>query len=267
MPTKSPHRQPSPRLAPIPPLPHPTAYYEPRPARLTGVPVQDQSHYFTSPTEPAAVVWRRVRLAGHDFDVATAGGVFSATKLDLGTQVLLRTVANADHRLPVSGLLVDVGCGWGALSLVMATLAPKAQVWAVDSNPRALELTRLNAQRAGLDNLQVATVNQAAAFRPDVIWSNPPIRVGKAALHQLLTDWLSRLTPTGHATLVVQRHLGADSLAQWLTDQGYPTERLASAKGYRVLTCRSRGSQFEDQPPPGEPGRSRPSQEDQSPPS
>ena len=201
---------------------------------------QGPSHYFTNPSDPTTVTWQHLRLAERTFDIATASGVFSAAKVDLGTQVLLRKVAGPDHQLPHAGLLVDVGCGWGALSLVMATLAPGAQVWAVDVNLRALELTSLNAQRAGLDNLKVATPDQVGTLRPDVIWSNPPIRVGKPALHQLLDNWLSRLAPNGHADLVIQRHLGADSLAKWLASQGYPTERLASAKGYRVLRCQSR---------------------------
>ena len=71
--------------------------------------------------------------------------------------------------------------------------------------------------------------------RFDLIWSNPPIRIGKAELHDLLRRWLGRLTPTGSAVLVVHKHLGADSLQRWLIDQGHPTERLASRAGYRLL--------------------------------
>ena len=77
---------------------------------------------------------------------------------------------------------------------------------------------------------------RAGDVRFDLIWSNPPIRIGKAALHELLATWLGRLTRRGPAVLVVQKHLGADSLQRWLIDeQGWPTERLASAKGYRLL--------------------------------
>ena len=197
-------------------------------------------HYFTNPIDPvglADVTWRQVHLAGHGFEVATASGVFSASKVDLGTQVLLRTLASTPQPLPKTGQLVDLGCGWGPLSLIMATLAPQAQVWAVDVNQRALELTQLNATRAGLNNITVATPDQAKDVNPDVIWSNPPIRIGKDALHQMLANWFDRLTQSGHACIVVQRNLGADSLAKWLTSRGYPTQRLASAKGYRVLKC------------------------------
>ena len=71
--------------------------------------------------------------------------------------------------------------------------------------------------------------------RYDEIWSNPPIRIGKPALHELLATWLPRLKPDGMAWLVVGRNLGADSLQAWLIAQGWATERIASAKGFRVF--------------------------------
>ena len=72
----------------------------------------------------------------------------------------------------------------------------------------------------------------------DEIWSNPPIRIGKQPLHDLLLRWFPRLRPGGRAVMVVGKNLGADSLQAWLTDQGWPTTRLASAKGFRVLESR-----------------------------
>jgi 16S rRNA G1207 methylase RsmC len=192
------------------------------------------------------VTWREVRLAGHQFTVATAPGVFSAAKVDLGTQVLLRTLASQDD-LQTTGQALDLGCGWGALALVMAQKAPKATIWAVDVNPTALALTKLSASRAGLTNLVTATPDQAQDLRPDLIWSNPPIRVGKDQLHQLLATWLDRLAPGGAAKLVVQRHLGADSLARWLQNRGHQVTRLASAKGYRVLHV-APGAETNNQP-------------------
>jgi 16S rRNA (guanine1207-N2)-methyltransferase len=69
----------------------------------------------------------------------------------------------------------------------------------------------------------------------DCIWSNPPIRIGKPALHEMLLTWLARLTPAGTATMVVHKHLGGDSLQRWLIEQGHPTERIASSSGYRIL--------------------------------
>ena len=121
----------------------------------------------------------------------------------------------------------------------MALHAPEATVWAVDVNERALELTRENARRLGAVNVRAVRpddVPEAVQF--GAMWSNPPIRVGKAALHALLLRWLPRLRSGGQAHLVVQRHLGADSLHAWLAAElaGQAiVERAGSAKGYRVL--------------------------------
>ena len=72
----------------------------------------------------------------------------------------------------------------------------------------------------------------------DLIWSNPPIRIGKDALHQMLTTWLGRLAPGAAAYLVVQRNLGSDSLQRWLAETGWQAERFAARVGYRVLEVR-----------------------------
>jgi 16S rRNA G1207 methylase RsmC len=120
---------------------------------------------------------------------------------------------------------------------VLATAAPRATVYAVDVNARALDLARRNAEAVGAaDRVRAVTPGEVPAdMRFTQLWSNPPIRVGKAELHELLTRWLPRLAPDGVAWLVVARHLGGDSLHRWLTEQGWPTERHASQKGYRVL--------------------------------
>lgn len=179
----------------------------------------------------------RVRLAGREVDVVTAGGVFSGDRIDLGTSVLLREVPEP----PDSGDLLDLGCGWGPLALTMALDSPQARVWAVDVNARARELTGLNAARLRLGNLRTAGPDEVPGdVRFAAIWSNPPIRVGKDQLHALLLRWLPRLADGGTAHLVVQRNLGADSLHRWLGEQlpegdGWSVQRVGSAKGYRVL--------------------------------
>jgi 16S rRNA G1207 methylase RsmC len=193
-------------------------------------------HYFSA--QPAAPDERRtlhVRLAGRDAEVQTARGVFSADRLDLGTSVLLREVPDP----PDGGDLLDLGCGWGPVALTMARLAPHARVWAVDVNERALDLVRRNAEALGLPGVRAATPDEVPDdVRFAAIWSNPPIRVGKEALHALLRRWLPRLDDGASAYLVVQRNLGADSLHRWLEAELGPalrTARAGSAKGFRVL--------------------------------
>ena len=195
-------------------------------------------HYFTE--NPAAAHRPgtvHVVLPDLHFEFATDAGVFSPTRLDPGTRVLLETAPPP----PASGHLLDLGTGYGPLALAMAARAPGATVWAVDVNQRALDLCARNAASAGLANVRcVAPADPALPGEFAAIWSNPPIRIGKQALHEMLASWLTRLSPGGRAYLVTARHLGADSLHRWLQDEGWPTKRLASRGGYRVLAVSAR---------------------------
>jgi 16S rRNA (guanine1207-N2)-methyltransferase len=199
------------------------------------------THYFTE--HPGGGGHRAVvpvRLAGRDVEVVTSSGVFSADRVDLGTRVLLREAPPP----PASGHLLDLGCGWGPLALTLGLLAPEASVWAVDVNERALELTRENARRLGTGGVRAVRPEEVPPdLGLDAIWSNPPIRIGKDALHALLLAWLPRLRPGAQAHLVVQRHLGADSLQTWLAAtlaERAAVDRAGSAKGYRVLRVTAR---------------------------
>lgn len=191
------------------------------------------THYFETPTGPEHRREIAVRFWETDWGFTTANGVFSADGLDLGTGVLLRTHTPR----PDATRLADVGCGYGVLAVALATACPRARVDAVDVNTRALALTRDNSARHGVGDRVRALPPEDAdpAARYDEIWSNPPIRIGKDALHTLLLTWLPRLTPDGVARLVVGRNLGADSLQRWLVGRGYRCLRTASAKGFRVL--------------------------------
>ena len=191
------------------------------------------SHYFT---EPSAAEKRRsvdVRFWDTEWRFSTANEVFSADGLDLGTAVLLRSAAPPAD----ATRLLDLGCGWGVLAVALATACPGAVVDAVDVNPRALALCADNARahRVGDRVRPLRPEDADPDARYDQIWSNPPIRIGKAALHALLLTWLPRLKPDGVARLVVGRNLGADSLQRWLNEQGWECERTASAKGVRVF--------------------------------
>lgn len=195
--------------------------------------VEAAGHYFDA--DPAASSQRReVRLDLPDLSLTltTDRGVFSADRVDPGSKYLLLEAPPP----PPDGSFVDLGCGYGAIACTLAARAPRATVWAVDVNRRALDLCRANAERAGLPNVRAVTPDEVPDdLAVDLIWSNPPIRVGKAELHDLLTRWLGRLREGGRAVLVVQKHLGSDSLQRWLQEQGWPTERLGSRAGYRLL--------------------------------
>nr|WP_202421109.1 methyltransferase [Actinomadura rayongensis] len=189
-------------------------------------------HYFAPrpglPARPGAV---DLVLPDLHLRLATDRGMFSPGRVDPGTRILLETVPPP----PPTGHLLDLGAGYGPIALTMAARSPQASVWGVDVNERALDTARCNASTAGLDNVRFILPDEAdPGVRYAALWSNPPIRIGKAALHDLLGTWLPRLSPGATAHLVVQKHLGADSLHRWL-DASYPTERIASRANYRVL--------------------------------
>jgi 16S rRNA (guanine1207-N2)-methyltransferase len=177
----------------------------------------------------------RLRLGELDLELQADRGVFGSRGVDLGTMVLLREAPDA----PSTGEILDLGCGYGPIAVVLALGSPAARVWAVDVNERAVELARENAATVKALNVSACAPDQVPEdVRFDAIYSNPPVRVGKAALHELLTRWLARLKPSGAAYLVVQRNLGSDSLATWLGGSGFQVTRLKSKKGYRVLEVR-----------------------------
>jgi len=194
--------------------------------------MSDSQYFHDSPEVPSDPVDIDVSLPDLAFRLRTDRGVFSRGALDTGTRLLLAEAPTP----PATGTFLDLGCGAGPIAVALALRSPGAVVWAVDVNERARELTALNAVRAGADNVVVAAPDDVQnETRFDLIWSNPPIRIGKDALHELLVRWLSRLAPGGSALLVVQKHLGSDSLATWLEQEGWAVARLISRAGYRLL--------------------------------
>ncbi len=190
----------------------------------------NQQYFAEEPTTPSAPEPARLDVRGLSLQVTTDSGVFARGRLDKGTRVLLEHAPEPER----GGDLLDLGCGWGPIALWLATIRRRSTVWAVDVNTRALGLVEQNARAAGLGNIR--------ACRPDEVpddvrfagmWSNPPIRGGKTALHDLLLQWLPRVDGPNH--LVVAKNLGSDSLARWLGDQGYRVSRLSSNAGFRVL--------------------------------
>ena len=195
-----------------------------------------EDHYFSA--DPAVPFKREPVVAevwGRRLSLTSGSGVFARGRLDIGTSVLFR-----ETEPPESGRVLDLGCGYGVIGLAIAVTSPATTVTGVDVNERAVLLANENAARLGVaDRYAAHTPAEVVGDATyDEIWSNPPIRIGKGALHELLLTWFPRLAPGGRAVMVVGKNLGADSLQTWLGDQGWPTTRLASAKGFRILESR-----------------------------
>jgi len=195
-------------------------------------------HYFSAdPSAPSARQRLRLHLPDLSLDLVTDRGVFSADRVDAGTKLLL---SEAPMPADLAGHVLDLGCGYGPIAVTVARRAPAATVWALDVNERALALAAENAGAAGVaDRVRAVT---KADVPPELsfaaIYSNPPIRIGKVALQGLLSTWLARLASDGVAWLVVQKHLGSDSLAAWMRAEGYDVDRRSSRMGYRILSVR-----------------------------
>lgn len=193
-------------------------------------------HYFSpAPQSAVRMSVRTLTLRGHEVTLETASGTFSPGGLDAGTEVLLKYAPPA----PENGTFLDIGCGWGPLTVALALESPMARVWGVDVNERALQVARDNTENLGLTTVTVAQPQDIPpALTFDLIWSNPPIRVGKKALHEILASWLPRLGASGEAYLVVAKKLGADSLLDWLNSgeiTNIHAQRMETSRGYRVL--------------------------------
>ncbi|GAC1312197.1 MAG: methyltransferase [Acidimicrobiales bacterium] len=189
------------------------------------------AHYF-DPVPAVASARRTVELALPDLTVAlqTDRGVFSADRVDPGTKLLLQEAPAP----PATGDLLDLGCGYGPIAVALGLRSPGARVWGVDINERARELAARNAAVCGAGNVTVGAPDMVpSSLRFAACYTNPPIRVGKTSLHALLDDWVPRCAI---AYLVVNKNLGSDSLASWMThERGWAVERLVSRMGFRIL--------------------------------
>ena len=191
-------------------------------------------HYFTSNPQSAhderAI---QVELAGVRADFCTDAGVFSRDGLDFGSRLLIETVHPLLH-----GRVLDMGCGWGAIGVLLAKLCPGVQITMADINERAVALAARNARRNGAIAETLVSdgyENIAPAF--DAIVTNPPIRAGKQTVYRILDGAKTRLAPGGRLFLVIRKEQGAPSAQTHLQGVYGRVELLARKKGYWILAC------------------------------
>jgi 16S rRNA (guanine1207-N2)-methyltransferase len=199
----------------------------------------DANQYFDeSPNVKSKPVTFSKNICGFDFEFKSDSGVFSRGTLDKASEILIKEFDENYSQVPTN--VVDVGCGYGPLICFVGKKFEHASLVGVEPNLRARELCAYNYQKnlgdSRLSIISPEEINVDTTF--DLIISNPPIRVGKKALYELLKFWSTKLSDNGQMWLVMSKHLGADSCAKFLeSDCNMVVTRIASKKGFRVLKC------------------------------
>ena len=188
-------------------------------------------HYYTEmPTSAHDERRIALRALGNDLTFITDAGVFSRDGLDRGTEVLL------DALPALSGRVLDLGCGWGAVGVALGRRWPGLDIVMTDINSRAVELARRNLTENGVK----ATVVQGDGFaavegRFDAIVTNPPIRAGKAVIYDLFAQARDHLKPDGALYVVIRKQQGAPSALKYLKEIYARAETVGRGSGFHVL--------------------------------
>ncbi len=179
-------------------------------------------------------------VGGRQFNFTTDSGVFSKSKIDEGSAIFLNELIS----LPLKGRILDLGCGYGVIGIVLASVFPSVRVDCVDVNDKALELTRTNALKNGVSS-------KLAVFRSDVyenvegpydsIVVNPPIRAGKAVIYKMFSDSWQYLIDGGSLFVVIRKNQGAVSASNYIKEQFGNIKLLCRNKGYHVYQATKMG--------------------------
>ena len=182
----------------------------------------------------------QVRLHGLDFNFVTDSGVFSRSRLDYGTNLLIEAVL-ADQK-KMTGRLLDLGCGYGPVGIIMKRVFPALEVVLCDINSRALELARKNARLNQIHYMEIlqsdGLQNVTGPF--DTIMTNPPIRAGKAVVFRFFSEAAEQLKPDGQLYVVIQKKQGAPSALKKLQELFQQVEVIEHAAGYWVIRAKNR---------------------------
>lgn len=170
-----------------------------------------------------------------NFRFKTASGVFSKKFVDFGSSLLINTFLE-DFKDCESRIL-DIGCGYGPIGLVIAEFFKKATVDMVDINERAVELAKENAVENGIKKVNIFLSDSFESIDDlyDVILTNPPIRAGKKTVFGFFEGAFNHLKTGGSFYCVIQKKQGAESADKKLKELFGNCEMIARKSGYRIL--------------------------------
>lgn len=196
-------------------------------------------HYFISKehkqTDYFNFTWQ---FLGKDFVFKSCDDVFSKNQVDYGTYVLLKTIA---QNVEISGKVLDIGCGYGVIGIVLDKLFENAKFCLTDVNQTAIELSKENTKLNNSKNiysikLSYAYENIDETF--DFIVSNPPIKAGKKVLLDIILGSYEKLNLNGQLVFVIKKKFGEDSLKKELAKIFKSVEVLERDSGYYILLAK-----------------------------
>lgn len=193
------------------------------------------SQYFENELLKSDLKLREVKLNDTIFKFYTDNGVFSKKGLDFGTRNLLDNI-NLES---VSGRVLDLGCGYGAIAIMLSKLSKAREIIGTDVNDRALHLAKKNAK---LNKCQNTNFIKSDAYDEleglfDVIITNPPIRAGKKILHKIVFGAKNHMKKSSELYIVINKNHGAKSLIKEL-EKMYFVEIINKNKGFFVIKCK-----------------------------
>lgn len=189
-------------------------------------------HYYTANPTSAHDEWHiKAEIFGNTLSFVTDAGVFSRDGLDKGTEILLNALPE------LSGNILDLGCGWGAVGIALGKKYPDLKILMTDINQRAVELARRNLHANGVNNGEVVQgdgyENVRGAF--DAIITNPPIRAGKTVIYGMFADALKFLKPGGSLFIVIRKQQGAPSAVKYLKTLFEEVEIIDRESGFHII--------------------------------
>jgi 16S rRNA (guanine1207-N2)-methyltransferase len=196
-------------------------------------------HYFTQePKTPAKLGVIRTQLRGKSFEFLTSSSVFSKKQVDLGTRLLIETMA-----LPETGAVLDVGCGYGPVGIAAAASNPRLRVIMTDVNERAVRLARQNSRKNKVRNTEVRC---GYLYEPvkditfNCVLSNPPVSAGMETVKSIITEALQVMAHKATFQMVIRSKIGAKTLPLIFSETFGNCQVLARESGYRVLIAEKR---------------------------
>ena len=162
----------------------------------------------------------------------TDAGVFSKQHIDPGSEILCKSLPE------LHGRVLDMGCGWGAMTVMALARFPALDVTMADVNERALDLAVRNVQKNGMQAKAVLSDGfERVEGEFDAVMTNPPIRAGKAVIYRMFEDAKAHLAEGGRLFLVIRKQQGAPSAQKYLSTLFGQVELLARDAGYWILCC------------------------------